>query len=102
MEYKDRKKLYGTKDWYRLRYAQLQKQPLCEYCEQVGRVVAATIVDHIKPHKGDEELFFNSENLQSLCKQHHDSTKQKEEKRGVQIGCDTKGIPNDPSHHWNL
>jgi 5-methylcytosine-specific restriction protein A len=29
--------------------------------------VQATVVDHIKPHQGDPELFWDSENLQALC-----------------------------------
>lgn len=100
-EYQDRHKLYRTKLWYRLRHRQLQAEPCCKYCDELGHVVAATVVDHIKPHKGDEILFFNPKNLQSLCKQHHDSTKQREEKSGVMLGGDDKGIPNDPGHHWN-
>ena len=64
-------------------------------------MVLATVVDHIKPHRGNELLFYDARNLQSLCKLHHDSTKQREEKRGVQIGCDVDGIPNDPHHHWH-
>lgn len=101
MEYKNRKKLYKTKEWFRLRYNQLKKQPCCAYCEQQGAVTLATVADHIKPHKGDELLFYNPNNLQSLCKFHHDRTKQKEEKQGVVIGGNEQGIPNDPSHHWN-
>ena len=93
--------LYRTKLWKKLRLIQLSKEPCCKYCEQQGRVVIATVVDHIKPHKGDEILFYSPSNLQSMCKQHHDSTKQREENAGVMIGCDTKGIPLDPNHHWN-
>ena len=99
--YKDRQKLYGTKAWHRLRYKQLQAEPCCVYCEGVGHVVWATVVDHIKPHKGDAVLFHDPDNLQSLCKVHHDSTKQREEKSGQIIGGDDKGRPIDPMHHWN-
>ena len=71
-------------------------------CERSGQLTAATVVDHIKAHKGDEYLFFDPDNLASLCKQHHDGAKQKAEKRGVQeIGCETDGVPLDPCHHWN-
>lgn len=67
-----------------------------------GRVVAATVVDHITPHKGDIDLFLDSRNLQSLCKQHHDSSKQKAERHGVgDIGCDEHGQPIDAQHHWH-
>jgi 5-methylcytosine-specific restriction endonuclease McrA len=99
-EYSERKKLYKTKEWQRLRYHQLRANPVCKYCEAQGRVELATIVDHIKPHKGDEELFFDPDNLQSLCKTHHDSTKQREEHHGSAIGGDKKGYPLDQGHHW--
>jgi len=67
----------------------------------MGRVVMAGVVDHIKPHKGDEIKFYNPDNLQSMCKQHHDSTKSIEERRGVIVGGNTQGVPIDPNHHWN-
>jgi hypothetical protein len=40
-------------------------------CLKDGRINAATIADHIEPHKGDEQKFFFGE-LQSLCKLHHE------------------------------
>jgi hypothetical protein len=43
-------------------------------------VTAATVVDHIEGHQGDHERFWNPDNWQSLCKRHHDSTKQRDEK----------------------
>lgn len=46
--------------------------------------------DHIEAHKGDPEKFWNGP-FQSLCKQYHDSDKQRLEKSGrrkVQIGED--------------
>lgn len=95
------KHLYNTALWKKLRLNQLTKSPICCYCEKQGRIEAATVVDHIKPHKGDEILFYNPRNLQSMCKQHHDSTKAREENKGVQIGCDSNGFPIDPNHHWN-
>jgi 5-methylcytosine-specific restriction endonuclease McrA len=93
--------LYGTKAWYRLRYHQLQKQPLCQFCAEQRRVAAATIVDHIEPHRGDEVKFHDPQNLQSLCKPCHDSVKQQLEKSGVMRGCDEAGLPLDRNHHWN-
>lgn len=94
--------LYNRKEWHRLRTAQLRDEPLCRMCQSAGQVGAASVVDHITPHKGDEELFFDRGNLQSLCKTHHDSAKQKAESRGVQeIGSTASGEPLDPNHHWN-
>jgi 5-methylcytosine-specific restriction protein A len=46
--------------------------PLCVTCQGEGRVEAATVVDHIIPHRGDQKLFWGRSNWQSLCKRHHD------------------------------
>ena len=37
-----------------------------------GDVVAATVVDHIVPHKGNEAFMWDESNYQSLCKTCHD------------------------------
>ncbi len=95
------KHLYNTKRWYRLRHRQLSAHPLCVMCAKLGKVTAATIADHIKAHRGNEELFFDERNLQSLCKPCHDGAKQQLEKSGVLRGCDLSGIPLDENHHWN-
>jgi 5-methylcytosine-specific restriction enzyme A len=84
-----------------MRAEQLRSNPLCRMHEAQGRVVAATVADHIEPHKGDEEKFFDANNLQSLCKPCHDSHKQSQEATGYLRGNDTKGQPLDPNHHWN-
>lgn len=79
---------YGVR-WRKARLAYLSEHPLCVYCEREGRVQAAEVVDHIKPHKGEMELFWDQDNWQSLCKPHHDSVKQSEERNDRQeIGQD--------------
>ena len=65
----------------------------------MGHITQATVADHIKPHRGNEVLFYAGE-LQSLCAEHHSATKQREEKRGQVLGCDANGLPLDPGHHW--
>jgi 5-methylcytosine-specific restriction enzyme A len=42
-------------------------------CEKTGRIEAANVVDHIIPHRGDMELFWDADNWQSLCRAHHDA-----------------------------
>ena len=42
-------------------------------CAKEGQTTAAIVVDHIVDHKGDQELFWNEDNWQSLCKPHHDA-----------------------------
>ena len=49
----------------------LAAHPLCVMCQKEGRYVKATVVDHIIPHRGDSKLFWDSNNWQSLCEQHH-------------------------------
>ncbi len=94
--------LYSTKRWHRLRTAQLRDEPLCRMCQRMGYITAATVVDHIEPHKGDESLFYDRSNLQSLCSTHHDASKQRAEKRGIQeVGCGSDGWPISLDHHWN-
>src|SRR6476469_2019472 len=93
--------LYNTAKWQRLRRRQLLTSPLCVMCAEQGRIEVATVVDHIKEHKGETELFFNPENLQSLCEPHHNTTKQRFEVRGYMAGSDMQGIPIATNHHWN-
>lgn len=39
------------------------------------------VVDHVEPHRGNLVLFWAEDNLQALCKQCHDTTKQAQERR---------------------
>jgi 5-methylcytosine-specific restriction protein A len=84
--------LYGRR-WQAARARHLRKNPLCVMCREDGRITEATVVDHIEQHNGDPSLFWNPHNWQSLCKPHHDSTKQREECLGHKIGCDISGNP---------
>jgi 5-methylcytosine-specific restriction protein A len=93
---------YKSRRWQGLRDDQLSKQPFCECRIHAGKRVLAEVVDHKTPHRGDSGLFFDSENLQSLTKQCHDSWKQSVEKGGKDEipGCDEFGRPLDPEHPW--
>ena len=53
--------------WRRFRQYWLARHPLCEECMRRGRTTAASVVDHIVPHRGDCELFWQDGNVQSLC-----------------------------------
>lgn len=72
---------YGYR-WQQARERFLSAHPLCCYCTREGRVGAATVVDHREPHRGDQRLFWDETNWQSLCKTHHDSDKRREEGQG--------------------
>lgn len=81
---------YKSARWQKLRARQLQHEPLCRMCKAQGQVTEATICDHLTPHKGNETAFWSGP-FQSLCKLHHDSSKQSEERTGrkaVTIGVD--------------
>ena len=69
---------YGYK-WQKARERHLADQPLCTYCDRQGLVTAASVVDHITPHRGDMTLFWDQANWQSLCASCHSSVKQREE-----------------------
>ena len=51
---------------------QLVREPFCRECAKAGRRTPAEVVDHIRPHRGDWDLFKDPSNFQSLCKTHHD------------------------------
>lgn len=74
---------YGSA-WTKARTGYLKSHPHCVMCAKQGREVEATVVDHIKRHGGDQGLFWNKANWQSLCKPHHDSTKQRQD-HGVEV-----------------
>ncbi len=69
---------YSTAQWRAIREAQLSEHPLCRLCLEDEIVTAATVCDHVEPHRGDPALFWNGP-FQSLCAHHHNSTKQREE-----------------------
>lgn len=69
---------YGYK-WQQARALFLKANPLCIRCQAEGRVEAATVVDHITPHRGDQSLFWRRSNWQPLCATHHSRDKQREE-----------------------
>lgn len=86
--------------WQKLRSEHLAKHPHCVYClREIGMtgwspadVVLAcaargivepigTIGDHVTPHRGDRRLQLDPDNVQTLCKLHHDSEKQRVERQ---------------------
>jgi 5-methylcytosine-specific restriction endonuclease McrA len=76
---------YWTARWRRTAKRFLREHPLCCYCEQEGRVTAATVVDHKIPHRGNIALFWDEANWQPMCRPHHDGAKAREERGSVQV-----------------
>lgn len=65
---------YGAR-WQSARAGFLQKHPLCCCCLANGAVEAATVVDHIVPHRGDMALFWDRKNWQPLGQDCHNKIK---------------------------
>lgn len=61
---------YGGK-WQRYRLKFLERNVLCVMCQAQGKVTAATVVDHIVDHRGNQDLFWDKANHQALCKPCH-------------------------------
>lgn len=98
------RRLYKTARWQARRARQLSAEPLCRTCHLLGRTTAATIADHVIPHRGDAKLFFEGD-LQSLCDADpfrcHSRVKQREETLGFSPAVDADGFPRDPRHPAN-
>ena len=88
---------YGYR-WQKARASYLEKYPFCVYCLRdagieetehdriIGAVLDkglalpyASVVDHKVPHRGDQDVFWDRSNWQSLCATHHSRDKQREE-----------------------
>ena len=69
--------LINTARWRRLRRDTLTAHPLCQRCEEEGRVTAATEVHHVVPVEeamgiaAMERLMFDPHNLRALCHDCH-------------------------------
>ena len=61
---------YGHK-WRKVSKQYLLRHPFCVECRKQGMYEAATEVDHIVPHKGNMNLFWDKTNWQGLCKSCH-------------------------------
>jgi 5-methylcytosine-specific restriction protein A len=70
--------MYENKRWRDNRLSYLRGNPLCVICHVQGRLTPAYVVDHIKDHKGDYDLFWDTNNWQSLCASCHSSKTAKE------------------------
>jgi 5-methylcytosine-specific restriction enzyme A len=53
----------------------LRRHAWCDGCAVIGVRRQAELVDHIVPHRGDQRLFWNTNNWQASCAWHHNSIK---------------------------
>lgn len=63
-----------SRRWERAsRHWRMNVQKVCQLCIQQGIVSPAECVDHVIPHRGDQRLFWDESNWQSLCNQCHNA-----------------------------
>ena len=87
--------------WDRARAGFLASHPWCSACPREGKRSRAAHVDHIRPHRGDQRLFWDRTNWQPLCQQHHNRDKQQLERRGYANRMGPDGVPLDANHPFN-
>lgn len=97
---RERNRWYDQYRWTKRSRQQLREHPLCAKCLQKGWVAPAEVADHVVPHKDSYELFWFGD-LQSLCRNCHESTKKEEEGRGYNTEIGIDGFPTDPKHPFN-
>lgn len=75
---------YGTARWRNLRLDVLEAARFtCKLCGRAEGNTSLLVADHVRPHRGDPDLFWDRGNLQCLCKACHDKVKQAEERRCI-------------------
>lgn len=80
------RRFYKTARWRALRLATFARDLYTCQWPGCGFTTANTtilVADHRKPHRGDEALFWDADNLQTLCKPCHDKHKQRAERAGT-------------------
>jgi 5-methylcytosine-specific restriction endonuclease McrA len=85
-------------EWRKMRLEFLKRHPRCMLCAKYDVRRPATVVDHIRPHRGDMQLFRAPNNLQALCASCHSSWKQSIERGGKPRG--PKGCGEDGWSYW--
>ncbi|WP_258335899.1 HNH endonuclease signature motif containing protein [Phocaeicola barnesiae] len=73
----ERRQIYQSTRWRKLRALKIADQPLCEMCLQEGKTTIAEDVHHIKSFMSTDDsvlrraLAYDYDNLMSICKVHH-------------------------------
>jgi 5-methylcytosine-specific restriction protein A len=76
---------YSTSRWQKLRIKVLVRDAYtCQrtgaLCNGSGNDPYAPVVNHKRPHRGDQALFWDEKNLETVAKHVHDSLVQREER----------------------
>lgn len=73
----ERRKVYNSERWKRLRLWKLANNPLCESCNKEGKTIPAEDIHHIVSFMSTNDynrrtfLAYDYDNLMSLCKHCH-------------------------------
>jgi 5-methylcytosine-specific restriction enzyme A len=72
---------YRTARWKEIRWSVLVGDLFkCRLCGHREVNPSSLVCDHVRPHRGDERMFWDRSNLQTLCSSCHSSRKQAEER----------------------
>lgn len=88
----ERRKIYKSTRWRKLRELKIAQQPLCEMCLKEGKTTIAEDVHHIESFMSTDDkvlriaLAYDYENLMSICKTHHQMIHNKSNRNDIKGG----------------
>nr|DAV69479.1 MAG TPA: HNH endonuclease [Caudoviricetes sp.] len=88
----ERRKIYKSTRWRKLRALKIAEQPLCEMCLKEGKTTIAEDVHHIESFMSTDDkvlriaLAYDYENLMSICKTHHQMIHNKSNRNDIKGG----------------
>lgn len=85
--------------WEKARAEHLARNPLCVCCLAHGITASAQVLDHIVPHKGNQQLFWDPANWQGLCEWCDKNLKRSIENRWLAQGGDAAELRLDRIVH---
>lgn len=92
-------KKYRSKRWQKLRVLKKAQNPVCERCLKKGKVTPTYIIHHKEyitdKNYMDDDVFFNLDNLESLCLECHN----KEHFSEIDYLFDENGDLYDPKNN---
>lgn len=86
--------------WERARADYLARHPLCAEGLRQWRSELATVVDHVRPHRGNRERFWSAENWQGLCEECHNRKTGREANLGMYARYVVTGPPGAGKTTW--
>jgi len=73
---------YKTARWQKLRWSVLVRDRFrCSRCGKLDGNTSQLVANHKRPHRGNELMFWDDTNIETVCKTCHDGVIQSEERR---------------------